>query len=260
MPTWSEAVEEGEFYDKAILVTGAGSGVGSLLTEAFAAQGARVAANDLTPINLDQTISMIEASGGRAHAFLADVSKKMAVQNMVEQVRDIIGGIDILINCANVRPSHGILGMDEWAWDRTLAVNLKGPFLTMQSVGRVMADQGGGIIVNMCADIPLEPQRENQIAYETSKAGLIGLTREAARELTTYNIRVHAVCPLSGKKTSGSGREGEDSGMEAWMSLQSRIHPGAPSDLVGMVFFLCSRVTRDWTGQVMLVETRKVME
>ncbi len=122
-----------------------------------------------------------------------------------------------------------------------------------------MADQGGGVIVNICANISPEPQREDQISYETSKGGLIGLTREAARELTAYNIRVHAVCPLSGEQTRDSGREGETSGMEAWMSLQTRKHPDAPFDFVEMVFFLCSRATRDWTGQVMLVKTRKVM-
>lgn len=251
-------MEESEFRDKSILVTGAGSGVGRTLAEAFAARGARVVANDLTPINLDQTISRIEASGGRAQAFIADVSKKMAVQNMVEQVRDAIGGIDILINCASVKPSQGVLGMDEWAWDRTLAVNLKGPFLTMQSVGRVMADRGGGVIVNMCADIIPEVQREDQIAFETSKAGLIGLTREAARELSAYNIRVYAVCSLSGEIAQDSDREGDISGIEAWMSLQSRVYPDAPSDLVEMVFFLCSRAARDWTGQIVLVETREV--
>ena len=131
-----------EFAGKTVLVTGAGRGIGRVIAEAFAAQGANVAANDVTPINLDVTVERITAAGGRCKGYVFDVAMKMPVQAMIEQVREDWGSLDILVNNAGVEPHASILEMDEWDWRRTIDVNLSGPFFTIQSAARVMQRAG----------------------------------------------------------------------------------------------------------------------
>ena len=140
-----------EFAGKTVLVTGAGRGIGRVIAEAFAARGANVAANDVTPINLDVTVERITAAGGRCKGYVFDVAMKMPVQALIEQVREDWGSLDILVNNAGVEPHASILEMDEWDWRRTIDVNLSGPFFTIQSAARVMQQQGGGVIVNIAS-------------------------------------------------------------------------------------------------------------
>jgi NAD(P)-dependent dehydrogenase (short-subunit alcohol dehydrogenase family) len=178
--------------DKVVLVTGAGKGAGSRAAEAFAAQGAIVAANDVTPINLDETVAHITAAGGRVKAYVEDIAKKMPVQTLLNQVLDDWGRIDILINAAEVEPTLTVLEMDDWDWQRTLDVNLTGAFLLTQSVGRIMKEKGGGVIVHIGGR---EKGPERRAAYFASKAGLVALVKSAADELSAYGIRVHFVNP-----------------------------------------------------------------
>jgi NAD(P)-dependent dehydrogenase (short-subunit alcohol dehydrogenase family) len=140
-----------EFQDKVVLVTGAGRGIGRAIAETFAAQGAVVAANDLSPVNLDETLRRIQSSGGRSRDYVFDVAKKMPVQGLVQSVLEDWGRIDILVNNAGVEPHAPLLTLDEWDWQRTLDVNLSGPFYTMQAAGRVMREAGGGAIVNIAS-------------------------------------------------------------------------------------------------------------
>ena len=131
------------------MITGAGKGSGRILAQAFAEQGAIVAANDISPINVDEVVDQIVAKGGRAKAYIDDVAKKVAAQNIINQVEDDFGRIDILINHAAVEPHVPLLDMDEWDWHRVLDVNLTGAFLMTQSAGRVMRAQGSGVIINL---------------------------------------------------------------------------------------------------------------
>jgi NAD(P)-dependent dehydrogenase (short-subunit alcohol dehydrogenase family) len=179
-----------DFKGKVILITGAGKGSGRILAEAFAKHGATVAANDISPINVEVVVEKINASGGRAKAYIDDVAKKVGAQALVKQVEDDFGRIDILVNHASVEPHSPLLDMDEWDWHRTLDVNLTGTFLMTQSVGRVMREQGGGVIVNLgtvagCDESPM------RAAFQASMAGLEALSQQAARELEPYDIRVH---------------------------------------------------------------------
>ena len=175
-----------------MLITGAGKGAGRMLAEAFAQQGAIVAANDISPINVEAVIERINTSGGKAQAYIADVAKKVGVQALVKDVEDDFGSIDILINHAAVEPHSPLLDIDEWDWHRTLDVNLTGAFLMTQSVGRVMREQGGGVIVNLVtvADHHESPMRA---AFYASMAGLQALSQQAAREFEPYGIRVHSL-------------------------------------------------------------------
>ncbi len=182
-----------EFKGKVVLVTGAGRGAGKAIAEAFAAQGSKVALNDISPVNVDEVMAQITASGGQARVYVDDVAKKVSVQAMINNLIDDWKRLDILVNCANVEPHTPLLDLDEWDWHRTLDVNLTGAFLLTQSVGRVMREQKGGVIINV---IPVAGRAEmpDRGAYVASKFGLAGLTRQAALELEPYNIHVHAVC------------------------------------------------------------------
>ena len=191
-----------ELKDKVVLITGAGKGSGSLLAKAFAERGAIVAANDISPINVEEIVDQINIQGGRGKAYIEDVAKKVGAQHLIKQVEDDLGPIDVLINHAAVEPHIPLLDMDEWDWHRVLDVNLTGAFLMIQSVGRVMRAQGSGVIINLITGPDSEvhyaradDRREgrSEAAFFASMYGLEGLTLEAARELNPYGIRVYAV-------------------------------------------------------------------
>lgn len=186
-----------ELTGKVVLITGAGKGRGRLLAEAFAERGACVAANDISPINVDEVVNGIMKRGGRAKAYVEDVAKKLGAQLIINQVEDEFGQIDILINHAAVEPHVPLLDMDEWDWHRVLDVNLTGAFLMTQSVGRVMRAQGRGVIINLITESARDESRE--AAFVASMNGLNGFTRQAARELSPYGIQVYTVTSEAAK-------------------------------------------------------------
>jgi 3-oxoacyl-[acyl-carrier protein] reductase len=182
----------GKFADKVVLVTGAGKGTGRSVAEAFAAKGARVAVNDISPVNLDDTVAHILAAGGKVKAYVEDIAKKMPVQALLNALLDDFGQIDILVNCAEVEPQKSMLEMDDWDWQRTMDVNLNGAFLLTQSAGRIMKEKGSGVIVHV-GEHARDPERRT--AYIASKAGLAALSALAACELSEFGIRVYHVQP-----------------------------------------------------------------
>lgn len=175
--------------EKVVLITGAGKGSGRILAQALAGRGSLIAANDISPINVEDVVSQIVSKGGRAKAYIEDIAKKVGTQHIVNQVEDDFGRIDILINHAAVEPHVPLLDMDEWDWHRVLDVNLTGAFLMTQSVGRVMRAQGEGMIINLITGSTRDENAE--AAFVASMSGLDGLTRQAARELNPYGIKVY---------------------------------------------------------------------
>lgn len=241
-----------DFQDKVVLVTGAGRGIGRAIAESFARQGARVAANDLTPVNLDETISRIQAAGGQAKDFIFDVARLLPVQALVAAVVETWGRVDILVNNAGVEPHAALLEMDEWDWRRTIDVNLNAAFFTLQAAGRQMRSQGGGVVVNIAASPAAGPA--GSAAYTASKLGLIGLTQAAARELAPYNIRVNAVCPGL-IATEANAPQRQDS---AWTAgVQSAIPQarwGNPEEVAALVLFLAGDGAAYLTGAAVPVD------
>lgn len=185
--------------DKIILITGAGKGSGRILAQALAEQGAILALNDISPVNVEEVVDQILAKGRRAKAYIDDIAKKVAVQNIINQVEDDFGHIDILINHAAVEPNIPLLEMDEWDWHRTIDVNLTGAFLMTQSVGRVMRAQGSGVIINLITEFTSVEPVQRKSAFIASMRGLDGFTRQAARELSPYGIQVYAIENRQGK-------------------------------------------------------------
>jgi NAD(P)-dependent dehydrogenase (short-subunit alcohol dehydrogenase family) len=181
-----------DFKGKVVLITGAGKGSGRKLAEAFARHGATVAANDISPINVEEAVEEIRTQGGDARAYVDDIAKKVGAQALVKQVEDDFGHIDILINHAAVEPRSPLLDMDEWDWHRVLDVNLTGAFLVTQSVGRIMREQGGGVIINLVTEVGRDESLK-RAAFFASMSGLETFSQLAARELAPYSIRVHSL-------------------------------------------------------------------
>jgi NAD(P)-dependent dehydrogenase (short-subunit alcohol dehydrogenase family) len=248
-----------EFTDKVVLVTGAGRGIGKAIAIAFAQAGARVAVNDINPESCAHTADEITTAGGQAIACHADVANKLAVQSMLIDIEDRWGRVDILINNAGVEPHKPIVQLDEWDWNRTIDVNLKGAFLCAQSVGRMMQQQGGGVIVNIASIAGRAAGLRDRSAYVASKTGLIGFTKECAREFAAYNIRVNAVCPgVIITEMTAHLRENETQ-MNKWLEDIPLGRLGEPDDVMGLVLFLCSDAARYITGQAINVDGGKVM-
>lgn len=219
-----------DFSGKVVLITGAGKGKGRALSLEFARRGAIVAANDISPLNVEQVVEQIRTQGGQARAYVEDVAKKMSAQALVQQVEEDWGSIDVLINHAAVEPHVPLLNMDEWDWHRTLDVNLTGAFLMLQSVGRVMRARRGGVIINLVTGSGSGVGSERG-AYLASMGGLLWLTRQAAHELDPLGVRVHAV----------------GTGLEAFQAAQENI----PRQWMEAVMFLCAS---ELNGQIVNVE------
>jgi NAD(P)-dependent dehydrogenase (short-subunit alcohol dehydrogenase family) len=190
---WSVGDDVTDFTGKIVLITGAGKGTGRNVAIEFAANGGTLAVNDVSPVNLDETVAQILATGGQARAYVEDIAKKMPIQTLLNSVVDDFGKIDILVNCAEVEPQKTVLEMDDWDWQRTMDVNLTGPFLLTQSVGRIMKEKGGGVIVHVGERAK---GQENRAAYFASKAGLAALSALAAYEFSEFGIRVFHFQPV----------------------------------------------------------------
>lgn len=247
----------GEFKGKVALVTGAGKGIGRATALMLAEAGAIVAANDVSPVNLDETMERLQAAGGKGRDYVVDVAKKIPIQTMIAQILDELGPIEILINCAGVEPQAPLLDMDEWDWLRVMDVNLNGPFFTIQTAGRVMREQGRGVIVNVASDDGQASALPLRSAFISSKQGLIGLTRSAALELAPYHIRVNAICPGEFQpELPYTGSRDPSRGDLERIPLK---RPGSYEEAARLILFLCSEAASYITGQAINIDGGKVM-
>jgi len=239
------------FKDKVVLITGAGKGAGREVALAFAQQEAMIAVNDITPINLDQTVADIQVRGVKVMDYVFDVSKKMPVTAMINQVVQDWGRIDFLVNCASVDPGGSIIELDEWDWRRTVDVNLTAAFLMTQAVANVMIGQGEGVILNIVTPPKSDYSEANQAALLASKAGIIGFSRAAASELAEYNIRVNV---LLMKNFVAAMTRGEAEFSKILSSVQTQNGVQRSRNLPEWVLYLCSDQAAAISGQEVIVD------
>lgn len=207
------------------LVTGAGAGMGRAIALALAARGAAVAVSDLNIERADRTADAIRAAGGAACALHADISNRFQVANMIEQARDAFGAIDILVNAVAILHTEPLLHVDEWSWRRQIEVNITGAFFCTQLVARVMSDEGGGCVINLASAEAGNSSLPAGIGYITGGAGVIGMTRQAARELASHKIRVNCIA--------------------------TPVRDASKEKVAKAALFLCSDAAKSLTGQVL---------
>jgi 3-oxoacyl-[acyl-carrier protein] reductase len=180
--------------DKVAIITGAGSGIGQATAVKFAREGARVAACDINPRSVEETVAMIAADGGSAAAFQVDVTSKQSIAAMVDGVKSRWGRIDVLVNNAGIVQDAQFKKMTDDQWDRVIDVNLKGVYNCTKAVVDVMLEQSSGCILNASSIVGLYGNF-GQTNYAAAKFGVIGMVKTWARELGRKGIRANAVCP-----------------------------------------------------------------
>ncbi len=241
--------------NKVAVVTGGGSGMGKATSLLFAAEGAKVAVVDLDERAASECATEIEKAGGKAVAIRADVSKQADVQNMIEAAAKRLGPPTIAFNNAGIEGESGfVANMTEEAFDRVIAINLRGVFLGMKYVLPHMIKAGGGSIVNQASIAGMVAVRGGA-AYCAAKAGVIALTRVAALEYARYNIRVNCICP-GGIETPMAKRirRGAEPDPKAISRISVLNRMGKPEEIARMALFLASEDGSFATGAPFVVD------
>ena len=235
------------------LVTGGSRGIGHAIALAFADAGANVAISGRKLPDLEPVAEEIKLKGVQSLAVASHIAKVEESKALLDRVKKEWGRIDVLVNNAGTNPYYGpLLKAEEWAWDVTMNVNLRGPFLLSQLVAGVMKEQGGGSIINMASIMGIVPSELG--IYSVTKAGLIMLTRILAKEWGQYKIRVNAIAP-GVVKTRLSEALWKDPVKEK-EAIKSRAlgYIGVPEDIAGAALFLASDASSYITGEVIVVD------
>jgi NAD(P)-dependent dehydrogenase (short-subunit alcohol dehydrogenase family) len=187
----------GRLEGKVALITGAASGMGKIAGSMFAREGARVVLADVADEIGRATAEEVTAAGGEAVYIHADVSKAQDAQTMVRAAMDRFGSLSVLYNNAGIFPADdgSVTETSEDTWDRVMNINLKGVFLGCKYGVPAMLESGGGSIINVASFVALLGAAAPQIAYTTSKGGVLAMTREIAIEFARKGIRANSLCP-----------------------------------------------------------------
>jgi NAD(P)-dependent dehydrogenase (short-subunit alcohol dehydrogenase family) len=236
------------------LVTGSARGIGKAIAARFQRDGATVIINDIQAEALERTLQ----EGVGSEAIVADVSVRAEVQAMVDRIVARHGRLDILVNNAGVEPKASVLEMTDEQWGRAIAVNLNGVFLGTQIAARHMVSRGGGGRIIQISSIAAKNFLPNCANYCASKAGVIGFTREAARELAPHNITVNAVCPGVIETEMTAAARANPAMMEKWMREIPAKRLGQVEEVAALVAFLASPDAGYITAQALNVDGGKV--
>lgn len=237
---------------KIALVTGAGKGIGAACAKKLAAMGHTVIINyNGSKAAAEAVAEEITAAGGKAYPMQCDVSDAEAVRTMVEAIQKEHGCIDILVNNAGITRDELLLRMKPEDFDAVIRTNLTAVFYTMQACVRGMIKKRKGKIVNI-SSVSGVIGNAGQINYSAAKAGVIGMTKTAARELAGRNITVNAVAP--GFITTDMTNALSDAAKEGILSKVPMARGGKPEDVANAVAFLCSEESDYITGQVLCVD------
>lgn len=241
-----------KFKDKVALIVGANSGIGRAAALAFAAEGARVVVAARRKDELDALVAEIKARGGAAGAVVADVSKSADVERMVAHAMTTFGALQFAVNNAGVEGTlGGVIDLPETEFDRVMAINLKGVFLSMKHEASAMLKTGGGGAIINVGSVNSFLGFAGGSAYVASKHALVGLTTSASAELAPHGVRVNIVCPgvidtpmhQRIRKVVGDALFDD--------AILSRVHlrrAGRPEEIARTILFLCSDEASYITG------------
>jgi glycerol dehydrogenase len=236
---------------KVAMVTGAAQGIGQAIAVLYAEKGADLVLVDLQDTT-DGTAKTVTGFGRKAVSVVADLTKKADVDAAVEKAMGSFGRIDILVNSAGVVFLNDAENLSEADWDKTMAVNLKAPFILSQAVARHMIQAGKGNIVNLASQAGVVAL-DNHVAYCASKAGIISMTKTMAMEWGQFNINVNAISPTViltelGKK-AWAGEVGE--------AMKKKIPAGRfgyPEEVAAVALFLASDAAALITGENIVID------
>ncbi len=246
---------------KTAIVTGGTVGIGFGITSRLAEAGANIVVANRNVEEANKAISELTEKGYKVKAIKADVSQEADVQNLIVETASSFGGLDILVNNAGVFPFALLSDLTSEQFDKIISINLRGVFLTMKYASEFMKKQGrGGKIINVTSIDALHPSMAGLAAYDASKHGAWGFTKNAALELAKHNIWVNAIAPggimtqgvaamQSGGKPVSVERNPEPSKMEIAMGRM-----GVPDDIGKVALFLASEMSSYMTGAQIVVD------
>lgn len=239
----------GQFTGQVAIVTGAGRNIGEATARLLASHGAHVAMVDIDATNASRIADEINAGGGSAAVFLANIAEEEDVARLVTEVTGRFGGLDMLVNNVAISDNKHLLDITKAEWDRVIAVTLTGTFLMTQACARAMVAAGkGGRIVNVGSTSGFYG-RPRAIAYTAAKAGVANMTRSMAVQLAKHDIRVNCVVP--NKIGSPVGKDTFDPTRPV-SNLVGR--PGVPDDLARSILFLLSEESAFVDGTTLFVD------
>ncbi|TPN89177.1 SDR family NAD(P)-dependent oxidoreductase [Aquimarina algicola] len=242
--------------DKVVIVTGAGSGIGAAIAKHFAKHNAKVIVSDYNAEKARNTINEIKANQGEATLILADVTKYEDIENLISKTVSVYGRLDIMVNNAGVGPKNVVRTADYTLedWHNVIAVNQTGVFYGMQLALKQMLLQGEGNIVNIASLAGLKASRNN-ISYSASKFAVVGMTKSAALEYATKNIRVNAICPGYTESPLLDKLLATHSEMDQRLkSVIPMKRYGYPDEIAEAVVWIASDTTKFITGQTITLD------
>jgi NAD(P)-dependent dehydrogenase (short-subunit alcohol dehydrogenase family) len=242
---------------KVVVVTGVGSGIGAAVADSFAASGATVVGLERDQDSLERTAARIARSGGSFHPILADVSSEPDVSKAFREIYSKYETVDTLVNNVGVEFYKQFVDIALADWDRQIAVNLRSVFLCCSNVVPPMIKQGHGCIINT-ASIQAFATTGQTAPYAAAKAGVLGLTRDMARDLGQYNIRVNGICPgciETPMMDRSLGRDPDPNSAKGKMESAIPLRRlGKPQEIANVVLFLASDLASYVSGIGLLVD------
>lgn len=235
--------------DKVAIVTGSARGIGFAIAQVLAEEGAKVVISDLAMSSGEESAKQLQDQGFEAVFIPCDISKREQVNALFSQAKEHFAAIDVIVNNAGINRDGMLHKLSDDDWDKVIDINLKGTFNCMQEAAKLMREQGSGRIVNISSASWLG--NVGQANYAASKAGVIGLTKTACRELARKGVTVNAICPgfIDTDMTRGVPEK-------VWDIMISKIpagFAGDPRDVGQCVAFLASDKARYINGEVINV-------
>lgn len=246
-----------DYQSKVVLITGAAVGIGFETAKLFGKLGARVVLVDASKPKGEIAQEALKEIGYESRLIIADVQDSHQVNNCISEVEQRWGKLDVLVNNAGIYIQGNVQEIREEQWERILKINLTGAFLFTKFALPLMVKSGGGVIVNVASEAGLVGIK-NQVAYNVSKAGLIGFTKSCAIDLAPLGIRVNSVCPgTTDTPLVQAAIRNADDPQEARQNLE-KIRPlnrlGRPEEIASAIVYLASDDASYATGSILSID------